>query len=137
MRALAQSGHGAGTATARSAFSALLCAMAHLTLLRAGCDGGRAMATEGDLGSYPGMTKWFSPRLLVWAAYRDVAARIFGEYADRRTSQHLADPIPADPAQRKAFAERYAFYEEKAARGELRVFKQLRRSVAENADHAV
>ena len=26
----------------------------------------------------------------------------------------------------KAFAERYAFYEEKAARGELRVFKQLR-----------
>ena len=67
------------------------------------------MATEGDLGSYPGMTKWFSPRLLVWAAYRDVAARIFGEYADRRTSQHLADPIPADPAQRKAFAERYDY----------------------------
>jgi hypothetical protein len=67
------------------------------------------MATERDLSSYPGMTKWFSPRLLVWAAYRDVAARIFGEFADRRTTQHLADPIPADPAQRKAFAERYDY----------------------------
>jgi hypothetical protein len=67
------------------------------------------MATERDLSSYPGMTKWFSPRLLVWAAYRDVAARIFGEFADRRTTQHLADPIPSNPDDRKAFAERYNY----------------------------
>ena len=67
------------------------------------------MELERDLGRYPLMTKWFSPRLLVWAAYRDIAARIFGEFADRRTTQHLADPIPADPAIRKAFAERYDY----------------------------
>ena len=39
----------------------------------------------------------------------------------------------------KPFAERYAAYEAKAARGEIRVFKQVRatRPVAQDADHAV
>ena len=55
------------------------------------------------------MTKWFSPRLLVWAAYRDVAARIFGEYADRRTTQHLADPIPSGDDLRRGFVFRYDY----------------------------
>jgi hypothetical protein len=67
------------------------------------------MPTVRDLSSYPGMTKWFSPRLLVWAAYRDVAARIFGEFADRRTIQHLADAIPTGEADRRTFAQRYNY----------------------------
>jgi len=67
------------------------------------------MPTEPDLGTYPGMTKWFSPRLLVWAAYRDAAARIFGEYADRRTTQHLADPIPSGDELRRGFVFRYDY----------------------------
>jgi hypothetical protein len=67
------------------------------------------MAEEPNLSSYPGMTKWFSPRLLIWAAYRDAAASIFGEYADRRTTQHLADPIPSSEAERTAFAQRYDY----------------------------
>jgi Calcineurin-like phosphoesterase len=67
------------------------------------------MPKEPDLSTYPGMTKWFSPRLLVWAAYRDVAARIFGEYADRRTTQHLADPIPSADDLRRGFVFRYDY----------------------------
>jgi hypothetical protein len=67
------------------------------------------MPREQDLSRFPGMTKWFSPRLLVWAAYRDAAARIFGEFADRRTTQHLADPIPAEADPRKVFAFRYDY----------------------------
>src|SRR5262245_61555916 len=69
------------------------------------------MPKQPDLNSFPGMTKWFSPRLLVWAAYRDAAARIFGEYADRRTTQHLADPIPGVEQEqlRKGFVFRYDY----------------------------
>ena len=50
-----------------------------------------------DLSTLSRDDQWFSPQLLVWAAYRDTVARIFGEFADRRSIQHLADPIPADP----------------------------------------
>ena len=67
------------------------------------------MPKEPDLSTYPVMTKWFSPRLLVWAAYRDMAARIFGEYADRRTTQHLADPIPSGDDLRRGFVFRYDY----------------------------
>ena len=69
------------------------------------------MPKDPDLNIFPGMTKWFSPRLLVWAAYRDAASRIFGEYADRRTTQHLADPIPDVEHEqlRKRFVFRYDY----------------------------
>src|SRR5262245_37779255 len=88
---------------------ALICRAPPPRLARLGHVRGRAMPKEQDLNSFPGMTKWFSPRLLVWAAYRDAAARIFGEYADRRTTQHLADPIPSDEPLRKGFAFRYDY----------------------------
>ena len=71
--------------------------------------GGGACDAEGtDLSTYPVMTKWFSPRLLVWAAYRDVAARIFGE---GRPAHHaaLADPIPSGDDLRRGFVFRYDY----------------------------
>ena len=67
------------------------------------------MAIEKDLNAYASMTKWFSPHLLMLAAYRDVVARIFGEFADQRGIQHVADPIPTDPEPLRKFAERYDY----------------------------
>jgi hypothetical protein len=67
------------------------------------------MEIERNLDAYASMTRWFSPHLLVLAAYRDVVARIFGEFADQRAIQHVADPIPADPELRKKFVHRYDY----------------------------
>jgi len=71
---------------------------------------------EKNLNRYASMTKWFSPHLLMLAAYRSFVARVFGEFADQRGIQHVADPIPADPELRSKFAQRYD-YSDKSAEG--------------------
>jgi hypothetical protein len=65
------------------------------------------MEIERNLNSYAQMVRWFSPHLLVLAAYRDTVARIFGEFADQRGIQHVADPIPTDEELKKKFCNRY------------------------------
>ncbi len=67
-----------------------------------------------------------------------VHATCRGRRANGRCSRRTKRPI-CMTSNGQAFAERYAFYEAKVARGEIRVFKQVRRHrpVAENADHAV
>ena len=67
------------------------------------------MPIEKNLNAYPSMTRWFSPRLLVMAAYRDTIARVFGVFADQRGFQHVADPIPTDPELRQKFINRYDY----------------------------
>ena len=67
------------------------------------------MEIERNLNSYAQMVRWFSPHLLVLAAYRDTVARIFGEFADQRGMQHVADPIPTDEELKKKFCNRYDY----------------------------
>jgi hypothetical protein len=67
------------------------------------------MEIERNLNSYAQMVRWFSPHLLVLAAYRDTVARIFGEFADQRGIQHVADPIPTDEELKKKFCNRYDY----------------------------
>ena len=42
------------------------------------------LVSEDDLNSFPTMTSWFSPRLLVNLLKPVIISQIFGEYADRR-----------------------------------------------------
>jgi hypothetical protein len=72
------------------------------------------MANEPNLNTFASMTRWFSPHLLVLAAYRDTVARIFGEFADQRGFQHVADAIPTDPELKKKFVHRYDYSSEAA-----------------------
>jgi len=72
------------------------------------------MAIEKDLSAYASMTRWFSPHLLVLAAYRDVVARVFGQFSDQRGFQHVADPIPRDPDLKKKFVHRHDYSDEAA-----------------------
>ena len=67
------------------------------------------MEIERNLNSYAQMVRWFSPHLLVLAAYRDTVARIFGEFADQRGIQHVADPIPTDEELKRKFCNRYDY----------------------------
>ena len=70
------------------------------------------MSTGRNLRTFPKMVKWFTPLLLVRAAFRDIVAHLFGQYADQRVTQHLSDPIPEDPDQQKQFAKRYDYSSE-------------------------
>ena len=72
------------------------------------------MANEPSLSTFASMTRWFSPHLLVLAAYRDTVARVFGEFSDQRGFQHVADAIPADPELKKKFVHRYDYSSEAA-----------------------
>lgn len=67
------------------------------------------MSTGRDINKLPSMVKWFTPQLLVRAAFHDIVAHLFGQYADQRVTQHLSDPIPDDADQQKQFAERYDY----------------------------
>src|SRR6185436_7073653 len=73
-----------------------------------------SMANEPNLSTFASMTRWFSPHLLLLAAYRDTVARVFGEFADQRGFQHLADAIPTDPELKKKFVHRYDYSGEAA-----------------------
>ncbi|MGI9387197.1 MAG: hypothetical protein ACR2OX_07175, partial [Methyloligellaceae bacterium] len=67
------------------------------------------MESGRDLNNLPGMVKWFTPQLLVGAAFNSIIAKLFGQYADQRMTQHLSDPIPDDPDERNKFLGRYDY----------------------------
>ncbi len=67
------------------------------------------MKAQSEFRLLPQMVKWFSPRLLIQAGFRDSVARLFGQYADQRTIQHLEDRIPNSDAARRQFVERYDY----------------------------
>ncbi len=65
-----------------------------------------------NINSYAHMVRWFSPRLLTRAAYRDAVAGVFGQFADQRIIQSLSDSKLEDAGREAALATRYDYSHE-------------------------
>ena len=46
-----------------------------------------------DSSKFKPMVQWFSPALLAGTGFKSMVAKLFGQYADQRIIQHLADPV--------------------------------------------
>lgn len=70
--------------------------------------GGSSMSRV-DLSQCKRMVAWFTPALLLRAAFHSVIAGLFGRYADQRTIHQLEDAIPLDTPGQGDFACRYDY----------------------------